>query len=314
MRMPVLVFTLSAVTVAALALFAAADLSTGPAQAGGGGPADAISIDMDISGNEANALGERQDCIQANPGDTVTFDVTVSGVPPYQDNAPIGFVDTEDTGGIIAFEFALNFDSEFLEVTTADTGLLLNVNDGSSIFNSSDALPDGDSPWTGSGLDAGTGIPEEGDGVLVRVTADVDAGTPVGGYPLTLTGLAVGDPGTFFIPDAVNNATLAVGLACSEVPTPSPTPSPTPAFAFAKGDTQCDNDVDSVDALMTLRKVVGFSTSQEAGCPEIGEEFASIFGDMDCDDDLDSVDALFVLRHLVGLTVVLPGGCAPIGA
>ena len=38
------------------------------------------------------------------------------------------------------------------------------------------------------------------------------------------------------------------------------------------GDVDCDGDVDSVDALAILRKIVEFPVNQEAGCPEIGSE------------------------------------------
>lgn len=72
-----------------------------------------------------------------------------------------------------------------------------------------------------------------------------------------------------------------------------------------KGDTDCDKDVDSVDALWVLRDLAGLSV--EAKCIEDA-------GNVDCDDDRDSVDALFILRHVAALAVTLPKGCTPIGA
>lgn len=83
---------------------------------------------------------------------------------------------------------------------------------------------------------------------------------------------------------------------------------------YLKGDNDCDDDIDSVDALKGLQKIAGFDPPQQPGCPELGSEFASIFGDVDCDGDLDSVDVLFILRHLAGLSVNLPGGCGGIGS
>jgi len=38
------------------------------------------------------------------------------------------------------------------------------------------------------------------------------------------------------------------------------------------GDVDCDSDVDSVDALGILRKLVAFPVNQQPGCPEIGAE------------------------------------------
>lgn len=95
---------------------------------------------------------------------------------------------------------------------------------------------------------------------------------------------------------------------------PTPTPTATPGNAVTKGDNDCDNDIDSVDALKGLQKIVGLSPQQQPGCPELGSQFASIFGDMDCDDDLDSVDQLQILRHLAGIGANLPPGCDPLGA
>ena len=80
-----------------------------------------------------------------------------------------------------------------------------------------------------------------------------------------------------------------------------------------KGDVDCDDDFDAVDALKELRHIAGLPVSQESGCPAIGSEVASIFGDIDCDGDIMAVDALFILRFVVGLPVNLPQGCPPLG-
>ena len=93
-------------------------------------------------------------------------------------------------------------------------------------------------------------------------------------------------------------------------PTPTPTGSPLPKLA--QGDVQCDDDVDSVDALQQLRDVAGLTTFQEDNCPEIASAGA-IFGDVDCDSDVDSVDALKVLRHVAALAVAQTEPCTDIG-
>jgi hypothetical protein len=68
-----------------------------------------------------------------------------------------------------------------------------------------------------------------------------------------------------------------------------PTPSATPGGL--QGDTDCDGDVDSVDALFVLRDTAGLPHS--AAC--------IARGDVDCDGDRDSVDALAILRYVAGL-------------
>ena len=93
-------------------------------------------------------------------------------------------------------------------------------------------------------------------------------------------------------------------------PTPEPTPEP---GKYTQGDVDCDDDVDSVDALKQLRHVAGLTVPQTEPCPDIGTEVASLFGDVDCDGDVDSVDALKVLRHVASLSVSQTDPCSDIG-
>jgi Tol biopolymer transport system component len=103
------------------------------------------------------------------------------------------------------------------------------------------------------------------------------------------------------------------GAEVTPAPTPSPTPTPSPGPELTQGNVDCDQDVDSVDALKQLRHVAAMPVSQEPGCPEIGSEVASLFGDVDCDNDVDSVDALKVLRYVAGLGVQQSEPCTDIG-
>jgi hypothetical protein len=82
-----------------------------------------------------------------------------------------------------------------------------------------------------------------------------------------------------------------------------------------KGDLDCDDDVDSVDALRVLRHVAGLGNNLPQGCEPLGRVAAAggPKGDLDCDDDIDSVDALRILRHVAGLGNNLPQGCPPVG-
>lgn len=85
-------------------------------------------------------------------------------------------------------------------------------------------------------------------------------------------------------------------------PTPTETPSPTPT-SIACGDTDCDLDVDAVDALNILKHVA--SIGQTPFC--IG------YGHADCNGKLEATDALVVLRYVAGLPIEVPPGCLQIG-
>jgi Tol biopolymer transport system component len=83
--------------------------------------------------------------------------------------------------------------------------------------------------------------------------------------------------------------------------------------ALVQGNLDCDDDVDSVDALLGLRHVASLPVNQPPSCPPIGGVIASLFGDVDCDDDIDSVDALKILRHVAALPVVQTEPCPDVG-
>ncbi|MCH8815304.1 MAG: matrixin family metalloprotease [Chloroflexi bacterium] len=90
--------------------------------------------------------------------------------------------------------------------------------------------------------------------------------------------------------------------AATATPTPSPTTSPKEATV---GDVDCNDLIQSTDALYILRHA--------AGIPPDSECIAD--GDTDCDADIDAVDALGVLRFVVGLPIAPSGsGCPPIGS
>lgn len=74
--------------------------------------------------------------------------------------------------------------------------------------------------------------------------------------------------------------------------------------AAIQGDTNCDGDVTSVDALMSLRHVAALEPF--AGCIFVG-------GDANCDAAYNAIDALAVLRHVAGLTVSQQPGCTHLG-
>lgn len=73
--------------------------------------------------------------------------------------------------------------------------------------------------------------------------------------------------------------------------------------APALGDTDCDSDVDAVDALNVLRRIAALGPF--AVCVELA-------GNVKCDDDLAATDALFILRFIAALANNYPAGCSPI--
>ncbi len=75
-----------------------------------------------------------------------------------------------------------------------------------------------------------------------------------------------------------------------------------PALAADSGDVNCDETVNSVDALGVLRSTAGLSTP---ACSDAA--------DVNCDDAVNAIDSLFILRFVAGLPVNLPDGCPPVG-
>ena len=85
------------------------------------------------------------------------------------------------------------------------------------------------------------------------------------------------------------------------------------------GDLDCDDAVNSVDALKVLRHAAGLSVSHDEPCPEpaatvnAGGIAEKPMGDVDCDGIINSVDALKVLRHRSGLPVAQTQPCPAVG-
>ncbi|HSP56370.1 MAG TPA: choice-of-anchor Q domain-containing protein [Dehalococcoidia bacterium] len=71
-----------------------------------------------------------------------------------------------------------------------------------------------------------------------------------------------------------------------------------------QGDVNCDNSVNSVDALIILRVKAGLPTT--AACVDLA-------GDVNCDGSLTAVDALGILRFAAGLPVSQNNPCPDVG-
>ena len=80
----------------------------------------------------------------------------------------------------------------------------------------------------------------------------------------------------------------------------------------ARGDLDCDGDIDSVDALREMRFAAGLDPGVPGGCAPLGA-FAlarsGYAGDLNCDNSAQAVDALFVLRHVSALPIGIEAWC-----
>ena len=194
---------LLAVVSAAIA-FAGLDVASG-SHAGG---MQAMSIDMDTSGNTATSLGPPDSCRSVTPATTFDIDVTALDIP------------ATSFGGMSAFTFVLHYNSTSgaQTVTANDPSFLLFANPGGNLFLVSDIPPDSDGSFFTGPSDI-SGLPgETGSGVLSRNTMSVGAAAAPGLYQLTLTDAAHVDEGGFAnIPDTINNAYLVVGGSCDDL-------------------------------------------------------------------------------------------------
>jgi hypothetical protein len=244
----------------------------------------AISVDTNISGNDADSLGPNNTCVSTPAGSSITVDVTALEIP--------------STARMLAFGYALAYDPNFFSVTDADAHFLLEALPGSSVLVGSEIPPDADGSFAGSAADININAAEYGSGILERLTLAIDGGTPPGTYPLTLTNGAHGDVNNhWYTAEGFNNAIVAVDQAC-----------PTGA-----GDVDCSNTVNSIDALKILRHNASLSVVQNEPCTNIGQNLGSRDqGDVDCNNSVNAVDALKVLRGVAGLPVQQEPGCPPV--
>jgi parallel beta-helix repeat protein len=144
--------------------------------------------------------------------------------------------------------------------------------------------------------------------------AEVDSEAGVGGFITATAQDEEGSTSEFSECVEITGATPTATPTATETPgptptpgttaTPGPTPTGTPGKGGLLGDTDCDEDIDSVDSLGVLREVAGLSFIVKC----IAE------GDVQCDGDRDSVDALGIQRHVAALPQISQEkGCRDIG-
>ena len=177
----------------------------------------AFSVDVDTTGNTATALGPQTACVTATAGTTVTVDITALGIPAYNDGGTLD--PTDDVGGTISHSYTLLYDEANLTVQTQDINFLLSSNSGSGLFNASDPVPDidGSNAFAGAVLDSGASLPESGSGVLERLMIAIEPAAAPGLYTLVIdppTTVHLDASGTAYPPLTINDATIAVDVAC----------------------------------------------------------------------------------------------------
>lgn len=205
---------LPALIALAIALFTAGDRTAGVQSAG----FNALSIDMEIAGNDADSLGSRQECREALPGATIIIDVTVEGISAATP--------------LLSYQYMFLFPGPTIAITDHEP-IKIDSNPGSQLFNVSDPLPDLDGVWTAVALDTGEGpdVYETGSGVLDRLTLEVGTDAAPGTYLLSLSDAVLIDPNTMpYSPSVTRNARLAIGESCAgSTPVPPVTATATAA-------------------------------------------------------------------------------------
>jgi hypothetical protein len=274
------------------------------------GPTAVAAADMDASGNAANSVGAIQPCGEiATVGGTLTFDVVVQGVPPFDDNGTPGEVE-DDSGGLAGYQVLIGYNPAVLNVTAVSDVFMT-----AGGFSFSSAVPDSDGDYTAA---AATFAPQplSGDGVLARITL-----TAVGGgtSPITLTIAQPGDPSNT-LNDAGNNlydimsvqsgSVVIGGGTCGATPTATPTGTPvdTPTGTATPTGTPSGSETPTPTGTVVPTGTPtgtpdGSETPTETGSPTPtdtpGPGTERIWGDNDCDGEVTTRDNQGLLREIL---------------
>ena len=112
-------------------------------------------------------------------------------------------------------------------------------------------------------------------GLVAAWNFDGDATDPVGGHNGTLHGSAgftsavptpTPSPTPSPTPTAAPTPSPSPAPTPTAAPTPTPSPTPPPAPTPQKGDIDCNGTIESVDALLLLRRVAGLPVTLPEGC------------------------------------------------
>lgn len=113
-----------------------------------------FAIDAGPDGNDATTVGDIEDCVEVSSGDQFQVDIVV-----------------EDIEDLLAWEMYLDYDPDVVIVVNQDVKLFQAANEGSSILDLSDNIPDESGFHAVRAVDsADPQATDSGSGVLARVT------------------------------------------------------------------------------------------------------------------------------------------------
>lgn len=118
-----------------------------------------LAIDTGTTGNSGSSLGDLEDCISVDAGDTFGIDVLIL-----------------DVTDLLAWELSLDYDAAVVTVVDHDVKMFQSVNQGSSPVDISARLPDDSGSHSLSAFESSDPLtPDSGSGVLARVTLEATA-------------------------------------------------------------------------------------------------------------------------------------------
>ncbi len=114
----------------------------------------ALRIDPNPAANEATNVDRIENCFPARTGDVFDVDLVIQGVEE-----------------LLAWEIYIDFDTSLLEIVGRRVDLFQDANEGSDVFDVSDAVPGTQSPFRLAAADVSDPpTPDSGSGVLGRMT------------------------------------------------------------------------------------------------------------------------------------------------
>jgi len=113
-----------------------------------------IGVDADPTSNTATSLGPIDSCVSVSTGDTFDVDIFIT-----------------DVTDLLAWEVYFVYDGSIINIVDHDVQIFQAANEGSNIFDMSEALPDLDALYQLAAADlADPPAPDSGSGVLARLT------------------------------------------------------------------------------------------------------------------------------------------------
>ena len=201
----------------------------------GGPDIDLVGVDMDTAGNSSSpcsgqgcqpgTLGSVQSCAEVDPGALKQVDIIVDSVPSQQTANGMG-------PNIYGFAMDLLLDSSVVQVSVADasTGMQYQGHPTGGTVSNTEQPPDTDANVGSFHMEEfdGSGTPESGEGILIRLTLKGLApgiSTLHLQYSLAGSQPAIYDPihsSAYYIGSVVDARIAVHPSTCADTPTPTP--------------------------------------------------------------------------------------------